>query len=401
LSGLSLLPILAITLFPSVGAPSETLSFWCVICGDRGLADAVLNVGLFAPFGAGLALANGAGFAWAGSAVLSGLIEGVQLLLPQRFSTLGDVLFNTGGGGMGAFLVQVLPFLLRLVLSPPRWARVAALALAALAFLVSSALVSPDLPDGDYFGQWTHELGDQEAYRGRILSAEVAGHVIPDALVPDQTEVKVALRAGEELRVTFLLGPPAPRPSHLFAIFDHAQAEVVHFWILGRDLHVHRRTRSQAFGLDQPEIFWPRALAGQEGDTLTVALLSRPARLCLGLGLEQELDCRSAGGIEGGWQLLMQLPEASQEARLFVSLLWLGLLALPAGLLSSDLRASSWAGIMLALGALTVSVVSPELSPRPETLLAPLLGAWVGGGIRNLVWRRQRGISAASETDLK
>jgi hypothetical protein len=372
-----------------VGAPSETLSFWCVLCGDRGLADAVLNVGLFAPFGAGLALANGAGFAWGASAVLSGLIESVQFLLPQRFSTLGDVLFNTGGGGLGAYLVQVFPVLIRILRCPPQWARLAALALAALAFLLSSALVSPDLPDGDFYGQWTHELGDQEAYRGLVLSAEVAGHFIPDDLVPEQTEVKAALRAGEALRITFLLGPPSQRPAHLFAIFDHAQAEVVHFWVLDRDLHVHRRTRSKAFGLDQPEIFWPRALVGREGDTVTAALLSGPARLCLGVG--EEVDCRSAGGVEGGWQLLMQLPRAPQEARVFLSLLWLGLLALPAGLLAGDLRTAGWYGVMLALGALAVSIGSPELSPRAETFLAPLLGASVGGGIRSLVWRRQHG----------
>lgn len=66
------------------------------------------NVALFVPFGV-LALTAFRGMkVWSATAAglaTSGLIEGVQLFLPTRFSTVSDLIANTAGALIGALVV--------------------------------------------------------------------------------------------------------------------------------------------------------------------------------------------------------------------------------------------------------------------------------------------------------
>ena len=48
------LVIAVMTLLPTYGTPGDTR--YCLLCGERGLADFISNVVLFGPFGAALAL---------------------------------------------------------------------------------------------------------------------------------------------------------------------------------------------------------------------------------------------------------------------------------------------------------------------------------------------------------
>jgi len=127
---LALLPVALLTLIP--GEPWEGNLFsgptLCVLCGPTPLADAILNIFLFLPFGwvvGRLTDVRSPGIVgWDGdrrreastaspgrtirnavlwSAAISIFIETVQMFLPGRFSTAEDVLSNTLGGGIGAW----------------------------------------------------------------------------------------------------------------------------------------------------------------------------------------------------------------------------------------------------------------------------------------------------------
>lgn len=87
--------ILGLTLWPTAGAPDQEMSFWCILCGSRALADTLLNVLLFMPFGAGIGLLRGVWWALAASTALSGSIEFAQTFLSGRFSVFDDILANS------------------------------------------------------------------------------------------------------------------------------------------------------------------------------------------------------------------------------------------------------------------------------------------------------------------
>ena len=106
------------TLTPAPGDPVG--SRVCLICGANGGVDAILNVLLFVPFGAGLALA-GVRFRWAILVVilLSACVETAQLFIPGRDTSLGDLATNTIGGALAYTLVRSAGVWLR---PPPRFA---------------------------------------------------------------------------------------------------------------------------------------------------------------------------------------------------------------------------------------------------------------------------------------
>jgi hypothetical protein len=101
LLGLGLV-LVTLTPSPSTGTPAP---FFCITCGERWLADGILNLALFFPFGL-----------WAGwnersaaratlfGLLLSAVIELAQTVIPGRDPALSDILFNTLGTALGAML---------------------------------------------------------------------------------------------------------------------------------------------------------------------------------------------------------------------------------------------------------------------------------------------------------
>ncbi len=91
---------------PEEAARAAATPLDCILCGDLGSVDFLLNILLFVPLGVGLGLA---GFSWRRAVVLAGLLSaGIELLqmkfIPGRDASLGDILSNTLGGGLGALL---------------------------------------------------------------------------------------------------------------------------------------------------------------------------------------------------------------------------------------------------------------------------------------------------------
>lgn len=101
-----LLAILVVTLTPSVSGSPSQFSFAFTL-GRRGLADGILNLFLFLPLG----LVIGWGLRSTGIAALCGLlvattVELAQVIIPGRDPAFSDILFNTAGTLVGAFLAR-------------------------------------------------------------------------------------------------------------------------------------------------------------------------------------------------------------------------------------------------------------------------------------------------------
>jgi len=100
------LVILVITLTPSGNNPSPPFSFYFVI-ERRWLADWILNICLFVPFGLALGWNSRSPL----KAILAGLllstgVELAQTIIPGRDPSLSDIVFNTVGAGLGAMIAR-------------------------------------------------------------------------------------------------------------------------------------------------------------------------------------------------------------------------------------------------------------------------------------------------------
>src|SRR4026209_2826376 len=121
----AIVAILFETLLPESGHPFG--SHLCLVCGELGGVDSLLNVLLFVPLGVGLALR---GINWNRSILMacavSVAVETAQLLfVPGRDATLGDVVTNTVGAALGFALARHAGSWLR---PPPRLAAMLGLA---------------------------------------------------------------------------------------------------------------------------------------------------------------------------------------------------------------------------------------------------------------------------------
>ena len=87
----ALLFIAASTLVPGSGNRRPLIGSSCLLCGEFGTPDLVLNILLFVPFGIALGMRRIPAFRALGLALLmSAVIESMQLVLPGRSPTLRD-----------------------------------------------------------------------------------------------------------------------------------------------------------------------------------------------------------------------------------------------------------------------------------------------------------------------
>ncbi len=377
--GLALAAILVSTLTPTRVSLPQGLAL-CLLCGTRGLADAILNVALFAPLGAALASRWQsalrpilAGFA------LSGTIELIQILIPGRDPVLGDVLFNTLGAGLGAVMTRTASGWVTPAPARARLLSVTAIGAALAVLWGGAALLQPALPNVGYYGQWTPEFSDMEQYRGRIVDARIGAMSIPSAYLRESAKVRADLLSGVPLQVHAVAGPRPRAAAPLFNIYDDRQREILSLVVNGNDLVLNYRMRASLVLMDQPHLRVNGALEKvREGEPLRIEVRRVQRGFCL--EVNQERACPLGFTLGDVWGVLFSLELRSQAMLRSFNFLWLCALFAPAGFWLSRSRAPAFA--VLAVAALWIIPHQADVLPSPSgEFVAVVLGlaiGWVG-----------------------
>jgi hypothetical protein len=377
LAAASVAVIAALTLFPTDDeSAGPTL---CLLCGDRGLADALLNVLMFVPLGAGLVL-GGVPLLLAAllGAVFTAGIEFLQAIIPGRDASISDLVFNTTGCVVGAALVRSA----RLWIAPPpaRRRRLLAAGVAAplLLLLAAGLLLGPRPSRDTYAGQWTAELGHLQAYRGRVTAAWVGKVPVPSVQMPEQSgRLRALVAEGAPIRVAGVAGPPPGGLAPIFSIYDDEDREILLLGTDGEDAVFQFRTVGMALRMDRPGLRLPGAFRGvREGEPLRMAVARRGGGFCM--EVNRVGSCSVGYTLADTWGVFLALFSLRGGARTLLGLLWLAALFVPAGWWLRTRREALAAGACVAAGLLLAPLAAGLLATPAAGYLAALAGLAAG-----------------------
>ena len=369
--------VLVATLYP-LEATADAGNIACLICGDRGLADAIVNVILFVPLGAAVALTGrSTRAALALAAALSGSVELAQMtLIPGRDASIGDLVFNTLGAAAGVAIVKTSWWWLGY--NGVRASRLSlATALFATAIVAGTGLLLvPQPSEGTYFVMWRPVLRHLDRYDAPVLSATVGGRPLPPSRIEEPTQIRELLRAGAPIRVVGVVAAQTSRQAAMFAIYDDRKREVVLIGPDRDDLVFRVRMRSASASLDQPDLRvvggWRNLVPGSE---VTVTARRSGRRYCVGFGPQP--PCNSGFSAGMGWALLLHFEHSPRWLQSALSMFWLGMLGFLVGFWSRR-RWESLCAMSVYAATLVVLPAWVGLLPTPAL---HVLGAIAGIGL--------------------
>jgi hypothetical protein len=384
LAGVGLLAILVLTQFPNPrpAGVADSTPLLCLVCGESGGADVALNLLLFMPLGAGLALL---GWPWrrviALCALLSLGVETLQFAVDTgRDASLSDLLTNTASGALGAALARHLD----LLLAPAPLARRLSLAAAAawLGILVFTALsLRPWAPAGRLWNYCTASFPTGEHFSGTARAMTLNGVGLScDQEVPHGGQIRRELRRDEvRLQTVAVAGHSSPgrRVIHLVRT-SHATLLVLAQQ--GRSAVFQAPTAARALKLFAPAVLLPLAFPSRPDAPVELAAEADGRRLRLSAvhdGGRRAVELALSPSY--GWTLLFEIPIGPGTPLRVVAALWLGLLIVPAAYWAG--LAPRAAGAIGALGAVVIAGLGlvPALAGLDPVHWSEWLGA--GGGI--------------------
>lgn len=375
--------ILAATLTPA-GTVLEPEFTRCLVCGARGVSDAIVNVILFAPLGAALALNGRSGMR---PAVLGGMlscgVELAQIFIPGRDPSMGDVITNTLGTAAGQGIVWVAG---RWLLPNARTASRLSLLAAGLVLAVFSAtarLLEPSLPTRALRAWYTPALPDLEWYDGRVLRAMLGPIALRPHRPPDADAVRRLLLDDAPLRIDATAGRAVRGLAPLLAILDEDGREVVLVGPDRADLVFRYRPRASRWRLDQPDLRLRDAFASlRPGDAALIAIRRQGRGYCL--ALNRAVRCEVGNSVGSGWALLYYPRHFPAWAYTLLEAGWVAGLAFPIGLWA---RRRPETALALALLGVALFVPFTGLIRTPPHLVAgAVLGLVLGRMLQ--AWRR-------------
>lgn len=401
----SLVAISFATLSPEPG--SAVGSHLCLVCGSLGVVNAVLNVFLFVPLGIGLAFIGFPGKrAVLAMFALSALIETAQfLVIPGRYSTIGDVLTNTLGGVLGFAVGRYAFTLLR---PSPRIAVALCIGWSAVWLTVQTISAfgfSPAMPTSEYYGQIAPRLGNFEQFRGRVLRANIADVAVPDTRFKDSAHVRELLLRGAIVTTTIVVpARPTGDIAPIVRLADASQREIALLAQNGDNLVFGVRTGAAVLRLRPPffalsDVF-PAVSPSDSGlttDTLTVSARYSAREVWMNTQMRTSHDRRIRIAVSLGWTMLLPFQWFIEGTRveLALSAVWIACLLLPIGYWGVGVarfpRAENatriWttampiALVLLLVGLVAVPHAFGATAAPPSDWLAALTGILLGGAL--------------------
>jgi hypothetical protein len=363
----------------------------CLVCGDTGGVDVLLNVLLFIPFAIGLRLT---GLRWLLVCLIGGAMSlSVEFLqwavVPGRDPSLSDVLANTTGTALGAALAPSLPAALRPTPEAARRLMVGGAVAVLLLQSIGAVLLRPWIPAGGLTSDYQGSYPGKDDFRGWVDLVVVDDLALADGRVPDSLGLsRRLLDQGVELRATVRPGPPTDDWASIFWLGGR-RATVLAVYQGGADLVVQFPSRAAAFRFRPPGLRLPRGLepdgsaplfltASARGGNLRVSASGGAAERDAVLGLSPALAWGLALPFEYGF---------GPEARL-LGALWLAALVAPLGYwaAASGRRRTDLAvlGVALVIGVGLIPAVAGFPPAHWSEWAGALAGAAVGWAGRHL-----------------
>ncbi len=381
-TGLFLIGTLTLIPHPELAQRVAETSIFCLVCGELGGVDILLNVVLLIPFGAGLQLVGLRRIAAVGLIVLTTLaVETLQYyVIAGRDSSLSDALTNLLGGMLGLALGATWR---RWIFPRPHHSRRLARAgiLVWLAVLVlTSWLLRLSLPRTGYWGQWAPELGHLERFEGSVLSAHLEGEPLPPFRHNKSARLREQMLTDSvRLEASATLGGRTPDLAPIVSVFDDQQREILLMGQDESDLVFRIRMRAADLRLRNPAIRVPKALPDSPGERIGLVGSFDGQRL---------LAAAEIGGVcivgtealspNQGWSLLLPVDYAfGPEARVLTAL-WIAGLLLPIGYWAGRGEKARAMASLLAGGVLSGLALVPALFALLRVHWSEWLAAAVG-----------------------
>ena len=388
--------ILLLTLSPGpriTGSPENLLSPLCLVCGGRGVADGILNVLLFVPLGIALMTATGnARRVVVLAMTLSIGIEILQGMIPGRYPTLGDVVYNTVGGATGITLAMSAKRLLQPSRRMAGFLTVGAGTASAAILFAGGVLMAPSFPSTVYYGQWTADLHYMEAYEGQVLEASLGSMFLASEKTSDPELAVRLLRSGAPLTARVVAGPAPPALAPIVSILDESAVEILVLGADATDLVLRVRYRANDFRLDRPDLRVRGALAAtRPGDTIRLRAENTLEGYSLWLDEHEYPPLKHTPG--EGWALLLHPEHTAPWVDSTLGLAWVAGPLILAGWWAPGL---GWAAVALSL-AVSGMAMAATVGPLTEMAEVEILAA-IGAVMLGVALRRTLGWSVHRAT---
>ncbi len=387
LAASGLVAILQLTLFTNPGQAvfSARTPLLCVVCGDQGGADVILNLLLFIPMATGLRLL---GWPWRRvvmmSVSLSFAVEFLQFyVVPGRDASLSDLLTNTTSAAIAA---AIAPHLGRLLAPDRALARrlffgSVALWLGVLTF--SALATMPWVPSGRLRNDCTRSFDRADIFTGTVRSVVMNGVPLPcDDELPGVVPLREAMSRGEvTLDVVVLSGNPTGGRTLIHAV----RAPRGFLLVLaqdGRSAAFSAPTAGLRLWLYSPILRLPKAFPPKEGIPVELHAGIHDRRMWISSnhsGRRQMVEL--ALSPSHGWSAI--LPWGIQLGRRLrvATALWIGALILPTAYWAGFIRHSMW-GLGGIVAALVAGLgVLPSLTGYAPAHWSEWLGGFLGAAL--------------------
>ncbi len=377
---------------PDQAARVMELPWYCVLCGEAGVADIILNLLLFAPLGvaaAALQLPRWRAFAFA--VALTVAIETIQAkFLVGRDGSLGDVFANSGGAVLGWLLYPGLRQLGRPSPAVARAGVAVVLCLSTATWFATGIGLQPALSTAvPWVGQLQHQWPGHDAFPGTINAAAINGVAVPN----DPLDRPASLGKSVDLHVMLTRTLPLPaRRTSLVRIVDGLGHPQISLAESGADLIAELQLRASRWGFHTPEWAFRGAMAVPAGKRWQVDVRWTSDRVTMTTAAEGGANVIARThplSIALGWVFIHPFVRVVASSGRFWNCVWLGCWF---GLVGWLAGALNWRAVATAAALqLATLLLAALLTSAPwhvdELMVALAVAAVVAAAARRLAAR--------------